>query len=282
MISAFAGVTGLAFALGLRHGLDFDHLATIDGLTRAQSTNHERRAANCGLWFSSGHGFAIILMAVFMALFGQHIASVAWLTRSGSGVAVCALLALGVLNLWSAWRPRRGAEIPAITLKQWIAERYLHRLNSSAGRPFAVFILGGLFAISFDAVGAAALFAATAAGLSAIWIAAVLGAAFTLGMVLVGGITGWCSAWLLRRSHDHGPAAPRISAAILGTSCVLTAAVLLIEPTVTQTAGFSEASSFVLSAGVCLLVPFSYAATWWFTHSRVKPDPFTVEQKIDA
>lgn len=45
MIEA-AGLLLIAFALGAKHGLDADHIATIDGLTRWSETGSKR----CGLF----------------------------------------------------------------------------------------------------------------------------------------------------------------------------------------------------------------------------------------
>ena len=47
----------IAFALGIRHGTDPDHLTAIDGLSRLRP-----RAAN-GLLFAIGHGSVVTLLA---------------------------------------------------------------------------------------------------------------------------------------------------------------------------------------------------------------------------
>jgi nickel/cobalt transporter (NiCoT) family protein len=47
----------LAFALGVRHGTDPDHLTAIDGLCRLRP-----RASN-GLLFAIGHGAVVTLLA---------------------------------------------------------------------------------------------------------------------------------------------------------------------------------------------------------------------------
>ena len=52
----------LVLVLGLKHGLDPDHLVAIDGFTRTT------RSRWCGLFFSIGHGLAVTLTAVTVAL----------------------------------------------------------------------------------------------------------------------------------------------------------------------------------------------------------------------
>src|SRR5260221_520427 len=65
MMSAGADALGLAalvFVLGLKHGLDPDHLVAIDGLTRSS------RSRWCGLFFSLGHGCGVTLVGVVFTL----------------------------------------------------------------------------------------------------------------------------------------------------------------------------------------------------------------------
>ena len=54
----------LVFMLGMRHGLDADHLATIDGLTRFNSRSNPGLARWCGCWFSLGHGAVVVAIAL--------------------------------------------------------------------------------------------------------------------------------------------------------------------------------------------------------------------------
>ena len=59
--SDWSALLALVFVLGLRHGIDADHIATIDALTRLRSG---RRAARwCGALFALGHG-SVVLMIV--------------------------------------------------------------------------------------------------------------------------------------------------------------------------------------------------------------------------
>src|SRR5260221_715144 len=65
MMSAGADALGLAalvFVLGLKHGLDPDHLVAIDGLTRSS------RSRWCGLFFSLGHGCVVTLVGIALAV----------------------------------------------------------------------------------------------------------------------------------------------------------------------------------------------------------------------
>jgi nickel/cobalt transporter (NiCoT) family protein len=260
------GLAGLALVFGMRHALDVDHLATIDGLTRSRVAGPSRRAAGCGLWFSAGHGLAVMAMATALAVLGQQAAAPAWMASSGLYVAVGTLVTLGGVNLWAASRSAAGGGHAAISVRQWLARRLRRHLDS----PLGVMGLGGLFAVSFDAFGTAALFAASATSLGLPWVATALAGVFAFGMATVDGLAGWGSAWLLRQSHALAPGSPRLSAMLLGLGCLATAAALVTEPLLTRNAGFSEPHALMLSAAVGLLVPMTYGITRWWLPKPVR------------
>ena len=58
---------GLTFMLGLRHGMDPDHLAEVDNITRFNASHCPERARWCGLFFSLGHGAMVTLVATLLA-----------------------------------------------------------------------------------------------------------------------------------------------------------------------------------------------------------------------
>ena len=62
----------LVFVLGLKHGFDADHLATIDGLTRYNSWTRPGLARYCGALFSLGHGTVVIAIALALSRHSTH------------------------------------------------------------------------------------------------------------------------------------------------------------------------------------------------------------------
>jgi len=58
----------LAFAFGVKHGLDPDHLATIDGLSRFNAASKPWLAKWAGVFFSLGHGLMITTVVAVLAL----------------------------------------------------------------------------------------------------------------------------------------------------------------------------------------------------------------------
>ena len=61
------GLIMVVFMLGLQHGMDQDHIATIDGLTRFNSELRPRVSRWAGVLFSAGHGIIVTVVAAMVA-----------------------------------------------------------------------------------------------------------------------------------------------------------------------------------------------------------------------
>jgi high-affinity nickel-transport protein len=183
------------FALGLRHGLDADHLAMIDGLTRFNGGARPELARWCGVLFSAGHGCVVILVAITIGSAAVRSAIPGWARDLGARVSIGFLVALGLLNLAVVLRTPADEIVPptGVRSRLWL------RLTQTT-RPFAVAAIGALFAVSFDTLSQAVLFSATAAQFGGRGSAAFLGCLFTLGMLLVDGLNGAWVASLLKRA----------------------------------------------------------------------------------
>src|SRR5438445_12735093 len=81
------GLAALVFVLGLKHGLDPDHLVAIDGFTRSS------RSRWCGLFFSLGHGIVVTLVALAVALVATEWQAPRWLAPTGQWISIGGLLA---------------------------------------------------------------------------------------------------------------------------------------------------------------------------------------------
>jgi nickel/cobalt transporter (NiCoT) family protein len=198
------GSATLALALGLRHGLDADHLAAIDGLTRFNMLRRRRFAPYCGALFSAGHGGAIVLVATLLSGLASAWTPPVWLEWTGKFFSAATLLLLGVSNLRLAVSPRSEAHLSLTSLRGGI---FGATLRSS--RAWQIMLVGALFAVSFDALGLAALFAATAAARGGAALAASLGLAFAAGMVITDASNGAWMAHLARRSDQTNKQAAR-------------------------------------------------------------------------
>lgn len=185
----------LAFVLGLRHGLDADHLATVDGLTRHNSARGKPGARWCGVLFSLGHGVVVLAVAVGVTTLTRRGAVPQWADDFGAWVSISFLTALGLLNIRSALATPRDELVRPVALKG----RWLGGLQR-ASHPVAVAAVGAIFALSFDTLSQAALFAATGARGGGSAPAAALALLFTAGMLVADGANGWWVAHLVRRA----------------------------------------------------------------------------------
>lgn len=61
------GIAALAYSLGLRHGLDADHIAAIDNVTRKFMQKGER-PIGVGAYFSLGHSTVVVGLTIAIAL----------------------------------------------------------------------------------------------------------------------------------------------------------------------------------------------------------------------
>src|SRR5262249_38288955 len=71
-VPALLALSWLAYALGLRHAVDADHIAAIDSTTRKLVQENKRPVA-VGFFFSLGHSTVVILVSLLIALGAGYI-----------------------------------------------------------------------------------------------------------------------------------------------------------------------------------------------------------------
>lgn len=201
----------LVFVLGLRHGMDADHLATIDGLTRFNALARKRHARWCGVLFSFGHGLVVSAIAVAAGLLAGSWVVAPWLEDLGAGISILFLLALGCLNLAAVCAAQPGAVVQPVGLKG----RWLGRLTRSS-HPALIVMVGALFALSFDTMTLAAVFAVAAAGVGGWGFSALLGVTFMAGMMATDGVNGMWVARILARADRRARIASRVMGLAVG------------------------------------------------------------------
>jgi high-affinity nickel-transport protein len=213
----WGALCAIVFLLGMRHGFDADHLATIDGLTRLHQRHRPRLARACGALFSLGHGAVVIAIALVVGSLRQQWQPPAWLDAAGAWVSVLFLLMLGVANLQAVLAAPVGQVVPLVGLKgRWLQDRL------QAGSAWGVAAVGALFALSFDTIGQSVLFAATASQMGGVGHALALGMLFVAGMLTTDGLNGWWIARLIARADDIAALASRImGAAVAGVSLLV-------------------------------------------------------------
>jgi high-affinity nickel-transport protein len=172
----------LAFALGVRHGTDPDHLTAIDGLSRIRP-----RASN-GLLFAIGHGLVVTLLAAGVG----HV-----LAGRAAFFGPWALILIGIVNAWKVFRP---SPLPLVAARPLVTQP---------------FVLGMVRAAGFET--ASQLSALILAAQANPWL---FGAAFSGGMMLVDGLDGYLAASTLNLAA-HGGTNARMASRLLGVIVVM-------------------------------------------------------------
>jgi high-affinity nickel permease len=92
-----------ALVMGLRHGIDYDHIAAISDLSRLESS--PRRAMRLGMYYVLGHAATVSLLAAAVIFFQRSLP--AGLDRWTERLVGVTLLILGIYVLATLWRVRK-------------------------------------------------------------------------------------------------------------------------------------------------------------------------------
>jgi high-affinity nickel-transport protein len=248
-------LVAVVFLLGLKHGLDPDHLAAIDGLTRFNAQRRPRISRWSGLLFSAGHGVVVTLVAILVATVATEWKAPQWLEDTGTWISIAFLSLLGIANLAAVVRTPRGELVRAVGLRSRLFERL-----TRAEHPVFIAAVGAAFALSFDTISQAVLFSITGNNVAGWLFAALLGLVFTAGMMATDALNGLWVSHLVRSADARAAAASRVmSLAIAFTSLAIAAlatARRLVPSLDEQVASWGIA----LSIAVILTVAAAYAA----------------------
>lgn len=207
----------LVFALGLKHGLDPDHLATIDGLTRFNAASNRPRLSRwSGLLFSLGHGGVVTGVAVLVGIVARRWEIPAWVEDLGAWISILFLLALGTANLVAVLKAGPGQVVQMVGLKG----RWLGRLGQ-ASHPAMIAFVGALFAFSFDTLSQTALFSMAASSMAGWLFSAALGMTFMLGMITTDGLNGLWVSRLISKADQRALVASRVMGLAVGGLSIL-------------------------------------------------------------
>jgi nickel/cobalt transporter (NiCoT) family protein len=240
-------VIALVFVLGLKHGLDPDHLAAIDGFTRTT------RSRWCGLFFSLGHGLVVTLVGVAVALLAATWQPPSWLESSGALISIGVLAMLGSANLIAVLRTPAGQPVALAGMRaHWLPARL-----AQARHPAIIAAVGAAFAISFDSISTALIFSAA----SGVAFAAVLGAVFTLGMATTDQANGWWIARLVRRADQRAAVASRYMSVAIAGLCFVLALYGLVKYALPQLSAPADAWAPAIGAATCTFMLLVYLWT---------------------
>jgi nickel/cobalt transporter (NiCoT) family protein len=262
----------LVFALGLKHGLDADHLVAIDGLTRFNSIHHPRIARWCGVLFSLGHGAIVLAVALTVGAIALTWKVPDWVADLGAWISIVFLLALGLLNLRAVLAAAPFEVVRTVGIKGGL----LGGLQRTS-HPLLIALVGALFALSFDTLSQAALFALTASQFGGWSHSLALGFAFMLGMMAADGCNGLWISHLIRRADQTALIASRaFSLVVSGLSLLLAAygAVRYFSPSLDA---WNEGKELAFGIAVVAVIALSF-----LTALRLARSPAPVRIRISS
>jgi high-affinity nickel-transport protein len=198
------GTAFLAYAFGLRHAVDADHIAAIDNVTRKLMQDGKRPVA-VGLFFSLGHSTVVVLASAAVALTASALqdrfnefklvgGTIGTLISATFLFLVAAANFVILLSVYRTFREvRRGGAFVEEDLNRLLAQRgFLGRLFRPLFRlvsgSWHMYPLGFLFGLGFDTateIGVLGISAAEASKGLPIWSIMVFPALFTAGMSLI-------------------------------------------------------------------------------------------------
>ncbi|SDF49847.1 HoxN/HupN/NixA family nickel/cobalt transporter [Chitinophaga filiformis] len=174
--------------LGLRHGLDPDHITVIDGYTYRLHLHKSIWTRWVGTLFTFGHGIMVTAIALFLCILKNNFEMPSMLDIIVEWLSSVMLLFMGISNLISLTR-RDNTQLSGFR-KKLLPKSFSNSLN-----PFTVIVTGIIFGFIFDTSSQIAAFG-YAVSVSNQWIYAILGGVvFSLGLIL----TGTCDSLLLSK-----------------------------------------------------------------------------------
>lgn len=175
---ALIGLGFVAYAFGLRHAFDADHIAAVDDTVRYM-LQKGRCPLGVGFFFSLGHSTVVLALAVALALTAttvkQHLPGLQLIGGVvGAGVSGIFLWIIGALNLFvlldvlKIWqRAKAGthshAHLEALLRQRGLLNRLFGgRLQQLMNHSWQMYPLGLLFGLGFDTASEIGLLAMTA------------------------------------------------------------------------------------------------------------------------
>lgn len=182
---------GLMFMLGLRHGLDPDHIAMIDNMVFSVNQRRPRLAAWIGTLFALGHSLGVAVVALLVAAVAHRLSPPAWFAPASEVMVLAMLLVVGIANLHGLLKP---APFRPTGWRSRLLAGWIDKLD----RPVSILGVGLMFGLVFDTITQAAAWGATATTRGGPAAVLALIGVFSAGMILVDTIDSQIVARVLR------------------------------------------------------------------------------------
>ncbi|MCG7425688.1 HoxN/HupN/NixA family nickel/cobalt transporter [Kocuria rhizophila] len=289
------GVVLTAYAAGIKHSYDWDHISAIDNSTR-KFVSEGMNPASVGFAFSLGHSLVVTLAGI-MVVAGAQFVSGAFEEGSsanhvlgliGAGVSGVYLLVLGLYNASISVGLLRTASRGGSTVRghrhdldgNWgLVSRLLRKPLQRVRRPRDIFVLGFLFGLGFDTATTIGLLLLTVtASLAGVPAAALIGlpVAFTAAMTLCDTLNGLGMMKLYSTALTETGTRMRFNATVTVISAVsaLLIAVITLGGFLNDLLGLTDPVTTALAeidlgdAGLVLIAVFALVWLWFWRATR--------------
>src|SRR5690242_6701017 len=203
LFARLAALGILAYTLGLRHGVDADHIVAIDNTTRKLLQDGER-PLTVGTWFSLGHSTVVVGLVVALVVATESVANQIPLLQSSGAIIgttvsgiflfliglVNAIIVIGIYRNFKTMKEGNldESELEELLQSRGFLSRYFGGLFKIVRKPWHIYPIGLLFGLGFDTASEIALFAITVvfavSSSVPLWMVLLLPFLFTCGMVL--------------------------------------------------------------------------------------------------
>lgn len=254
-------------ALGAKHGMDPDHLATIDGLTRYNAGRRPRLARWSGCLFSLGHGAVVTLVAGLVASLSGGFEIPEWLEHLGAWISIVFLAALGVCNIAAVFRAPRDQVVVSVGIRARLLGRF-----AQTDHPMVIASVGAAFALSFDTWSQTALFSITAQQMHGWIFSVMLGLVFMIGMMAADGLNGLWVARMLAKADRRALIASRVMSLVIGVLGIAIAGLGVARYFVPSFGAMLESSSVMIALAIPLLIAVSFVVAMRITTEVVSQE----------
>jgi high-affinity nickel-transport protein len=199
-----AGLGIVTYVLGLRHGVDADHIVAIDNTIR-KLLHEDQKPFSVGLWFSLGHSTVVVGLIVALIIATRSVVGALPVLQSSGAIIgtmvsgvflwlmalVNVVIVFGIFKIWKGMK--KGDldqdELDNLLENRGFLNRYFRPLFRIVKKPWQIYPIGCLFGLGFDTASEIALLGiSVGVGLSSavpLWTIIILPLTFTCGMVLV-------------------------------------------------------------------------------------------------
>ncbi|MFK7049746.1 MULTISPECIES: NAD+ synthetase [Flavobacterium] len=181
----------ILFILGLRHGLDPDHITVIDNYTYRLHEKNDTWSKWVGTLFTLGHGVMVTLIALVLSYLKNNFEVPIWVDSLLNWLPMFLLFTMGIRNIITLLQSETTY---SLNIKKYLIPKFLDK----SIHPITVFITGVIFGFIFDTSSQIAAFGLAVSGTHHWLFSVVGGVVFSIGLMFTGTIDSYLLSKLLK------------------------------------------------------------------------------------